>query len=96
MTWDLHAIERSFANAASDPSLWGEAMDTVAAQTGSVGTLLFCAAGGPPSMPPNEAIQEKLRHLFSRAVVGSGRTVPLLVQNDGAGRGRRFRFHWPR
>ena len=26
MTWDLHTIERSFADAAIEPALWGKAM----------------------------------------------------------------------
>jgi DNA-binding CsgD family transcriptional regulator len=56
-SWNLGAIERSFANAAVEPALWGNAMDTIAAETGSVGAILIPMRGGAlPSTPTSESI----------------------------------------
>jgi hypothetical protein len=46
MTWDLHTIERSVADAAIEPAPWGKAMDVIASETSSVGTILFPMRGG--------------------------------------------------
>jgi DNA-binding CsgD family transcriptional regulator/PAS domain-containing protein len=65
MTWDLHTIERSFADAAIEPALWGKAMDVIANESGSVGTLLFPPQGVVvPSVPSSEAIQRCVETYF--------------------------------
>jgi DNA-binding CsgD family transcriptional regulator len=65
MTWNLDAIERSFADAAVDPALWGLAMDAIAAETGSVGTILFPPQGIIiPGSPSSAAIQRCVETYF--------------------------------
>jgi DNA-binding CsgD family transcriptional regulator len=65
MTWDLDTIERSFADAAFEPALWGKAMDTISAETGSVGTILFPPQGVViPGSPSSEAIQRCVETYF--------------------------------
>jgi DNA-binding CsgD family transcriptional regulator len=65
MTWDLDTIERAFADAAIEPALWGKAMDTISAETGSVGTILFPPQGVViPSSPSSEAIQRCVETYF--------------------------------
>jgi DNA-binding CsgD family transcriptional regulator/PAS domain-containing protein len=65
MTWDLDTIERAFADAATQPALWGKAMDVIATETGSVGTILFPLRGATlPSTPSSEAIQRSLEAYF--------------------------------
>ena len=57
MTWNLHTVERSFADAAAQPALWNKAMDVIAAETGSVGTILFPMRGNTlPTTPFSESI----------------------------------------
>jgi DNA-binding CsgD family transcriptional regulator/PAS domain-containing protein len=64
-SWNLDVIERSFRDAAVDPKLWGHAMDTIAAETGSVGTILFPPQGIViPSSPSSEAIQRCVETYF--------------------------------
>ena len=63
--WDLDIIERSFADAAIEPALWGKAMDAISAETGGVGTILFPLRGATlPSTPSSEAIQRSLEAYF--------------------------------
>jgi DNA-binding CsgD family transcriptional regulator len=65
MTWDLHTIERSFADAAVEPALWGKAMDVIAAETGSVGTILFPMRGGTlPNTPCSESLLVSVEAYF--------------------------------
>ena len=65
MTWDLHTVERSFADAAARPALWNNAMDTIAAETGSVGTIMFPMRGGTlPTTPSSESIQRSTEVYF--------------------------------
>jgi DNA-binding CsgD family transcriptional regulator len=57
-SWNFDAIERSFADAAVQPELWNKAMDTIAAETGSVGTILFPPQELViPNVPSSEAVQ---------------------------------------
>jgi hypothetical protein len=65
MTWDLHTIERSFADAAIEPALWGKAMDAISAETGSVGTILLPPPGcAIPNVPSSETIQRSTEAYF--------------------------------
>jgi DNA-binding CsgD family transcriptional regulator len=65
MIWDLHTVERSFADAAAQPALWNNAMDTIAAETGSVGTIMFPMRGGTlPTTPSSESIQRSTETYF--------------------------------
>jgi DNA-binding CsgD family transcriptional regulator/PAS domain-containing protein len=65
MTWHLHTIERSFADAAIEPALWGKAMDVIAFETGSVGTILFPMRGGTlPNTPSSESLLRSFEAYF--------------------------------
>jgi DNA-binding CsgD family transcriptional regulator/PAS domain-containing protein len=65
MTWDLHTIERRFADAAIEPALWGKAMDAISAETGSVGTILLPPPGcAIPNVPSSETIQMSTEAYF--------------------------------
>jgi len=65
MTWDLDTVERSFADAAIEPALWGSAMDVIAAETGSVGSILFPMRGGTlPITPSSDSVQRSIEVYF--------------------------------
>lgn len=65
MTWDLDIIERSFADAAIEPTLWGNAMDVISAETGSAGALLFALRGDPfRNTPCSETILKSTEVYF--------------------------------
>jgi hypothetical protein len=54
--WKPELIERAFADAALDPTLWVKALDIVASITGSKGAGLFPASDGLPNVPYSEPI----------------------------------------
>jgi DNA-binding CsgD family transcriptional regulator len=57
-SWNLDVVNRTFADAAVDPALWGLAMDAIATETGSVGTILLPPPGTAiPNVPSSESIQ---------------------------------------
>jgi DNA-binding CsgD family transcriptional regulator len=57
-SWNFDAIERSFADAAAQPALWNKAMDVIAAETGSAGTILFPPQELViPTVPSSEAVR---------------------------------------
>ena len=56
-SWNLQAVEDIFANAATDASLWSNAIQTVSEQTESVGALILPVTGqGFPFVPASEGI----------------------------------------
>ena len=63
---DLDKIERAFAEAALDSSLWGHAMEVAAAETDSHGaTLLPVMTGGAaPAVPATESVRRASEHYF--------------------------------
>jgi DNA-binding CsgD family transcriptional regulator len=64
-SWNFGVIEQSFADAAADPALWGLAMDAIAAETGSVGAVLFPLKGGTfPNTPTSESILRSTETYF--------------------------------
>jgi DNA-binding CsgD family transcriptional regulator len=63
--WKPELIERAFADAALDPTLWVKALDIVASVTGSKGAGLFPAAGdGLPNVPYTEPIAAGMEDYF--------------------------------
>jgi DNA-binding CsgD family transcriptional regulator len=56
-SWNLDSISESFVTAAVQPDLWIRAMDTIAAETGSVGAVLIPLRGGTmPNVPSSETM----------------------------------------
>jgi DNA-binding CsgD family transcriptional regulator len=63
--WKPELIERAFADAALDPTLWVKALDIVASITGSKGAGLFPATGdGLPNVPYTEPISATMEDYF--------------------------------
>jgi len=54
--WDTQAITAAFAEAALDPSRWGNAMDVIARETGSFGAMLFAVNGAHPNSPISQSM----------------------------------------
>lgn len=64
-SWKLDLIERAFAEAALDSTLWVKALDVVATITESKGAGLFPAAGdGLPNVPYSEPISAPMEDYF--------------------------------
>jgi DNA-binding CsgD family transcriptional regulator len=64
-SWKPDLIERAFAEAALDSSLWVKALDIVTSITGSKGAGLFPAAGdGLPNVPYSEPISAPMEDYF--------------------------------
>jgi DNA-binding CsgD family transcriptional regulator len=59
-SWNLELVERSFADAAVDPTRWIAALEVLTKQTGSFGTVLLPVSGGGPipSIPYTETMGE--------------------------------------
>ena len=64
-SWNLELIEKSFADAATDPTLWINAMDTIAKETDSIGAVLIPMRGGTlPNVPASESVLRTLERYF--------------------------------
>lgn len=64
-SWKPELIERAFAEAALDSTLWVKALDVVASITESKGAGLFPAAGdGLPNIPYSESISAAMEDYF--------------------------------
>src|ERR1700675_2877968 len=58
-TWDFESLERAFASAALNPTVWAEAMDVVAQTTESAGALLLPITGAQmPEVPVSRCLEE--------------------------------------
>jgi hypothetical protein len=63
-SWSLDSISESFASAAVEPELWVRAMDTIAAETGSVGAVLLPQGGRLPYVPSSETLLRSTEAYF--------------------------------
>lgn len=63
-SWNLHTIAQSFADAAIEPALWVKAMDTIAAETGSVGSILIPIQGAFPHLPVSASVHRAVENYF--------------------------------
>jgi len=64
-SWNLDVIEQSFADAAAQPALWNNALDVIAAETGSAGTILFPPQElVVPTVPSSEAVRRCVETYF--------------------------------
>lgn len=64
MSWNLQIISQSFADAAIEPALWVRAMDILAAETGSVGSILIPIKGAFPHLPVSASVQRAMANYF--------------------------------
>jgi DNA-binding CsgD family transcriptional regulator len=63
--WKPELIDKAFADAALDPSLWVKALDVVTALTESYGALLIPAKGGGlPNIPLTESMSVSMENYF--------------------------------
>ena len=63
--WNLDQIEQAFAKAAIDFNAWGDALDTVSAQSDSFGAMLFHVSGVPlPAAPMSARMGESAEAYF--------------------------------
>mgnify|MGYP001105872717 CR=1 FL=1 len=64
--WNLNAIEQAFSRAATDVVAWKDALDTIVAETGSYGSLLFNLTGVQfPTALVTDSMQEST-HVYVR------------------------------
>lgn len=64
MSWNLQAITESFADAALKPDLWVKAMDTIATETDSVGSILIPIQGTFPNLPVSASVHRAVENYF--------------------------------
>jgi DNA-binding CsgD family transcriptional regulator len=68
MVWKTELIDKAFADAALDSSLWIKALDVVTSVTESRGAILFSAKGdclpSLPNMPFTESVAASVDHYF--------------------------------
>jgi hypothetical protein len=63
--WDLHKIEKAFAEAAVDPDRWSDALQCISAETESLGTILLPVTGRSlPNTPVSEALAKATETYF--------------------------------
>jgi hypothetical protein len=63
-SWNIQTIAQSFADAAIEPALWVKAMDTIAAETGSVGAILIPLQGLFPNLPVSDSVRRATENYF--------------------------------
>lgn len=63
-SWNLHTIAQSFADAAIEPALWVKALDTIATETGSVGSILIPIQGAFPHLPVSASVARAVENYF--------------------------------
>ncbi len=63
--WDLHKIEKAFAEAAVDPDRWSDALQCVSTETESLGAVLLPVTGRSlPNPPVSEALARATETYF--------------------------------
>jgi DNA-binding CsgD family transcriptional regulator len=63
-SWNLDAIAQSFADAAVVPALWVKAMDIVAFETNSIGSILLPITGQIPNVPVSDSVRCAAENYF--------------------------------
>ena len=63
-SWNLREIATAFADAAVEPTLWVKAMDTIAKESGSIGSILLPIRGQIPNVPTSPSVQRAAENYF--------------------------------
>jgi hypothetical protein len=86
-SWNLEAIAQGIVDAAVQPNLWVRSMDTIAAETGSVGTVLIPLRGSIPNVPSSETILRSTEAYFAEGWYARDerfKSIPVMIRRGVA------------